>query len=261
MLKNKISPGLGRAAIVTGAGKRLGKAMALALGEDGFSVAIHYNRSNDEALEVANAIKDNGNSVTVVQADLSNEDETAALIATASDALQAPISLLINSASLFENDELSTMTNDSWDAHLSTNLRAPVFLTQQFATQAPNDVDNLVINIIDQRVLKLTPQFFSYTLSKSALHVATKTMAQALAPCGVRVNAIAPGPTMRNDRQSEADWQAQNAATITGKGALPDDIASAMRYLISAGPVTGQMISVDGGQHLGWETPDALVKE
>ncbi|MEO0400177.1 MAG: SDR family oxidoreductase [Pseudomonadota bacterium] len=258
---NKIA----RAALVTGAGKRLGRAMALALGADGFDVAVHYNTSRKDADDVVASIKSQGGRAAAISADLSDETATAGLVDAAAKALGRPLSLLINSASLFENDEIQSMTRASWDAHLNTNLRAPILLSQKFAAQAQSEAsagrDALIIHLIDQRALKLTPQFFSYTLSKAALHSATKTMAQALAPRGVRVNAIGPGPTLRNPRQSEEDWQAQNAATIMGRGATPDDIVAAMRYLIGATPVTGQMIAVDGGQHLGWETPDALVKE
>ncbi len=249
-----------RAALVTGGGKRLGRAVALGLGAAGFDVAVHYNTSAREAETVAGDIATSGAQSVVVQADLASEEETATLIDRAHAAL-GPISLLVNSASTFEMDDIDTKTRASWDRHIEANLRAPLKLSQDFARQAPAGVDNLIVNLIDQRVLKLTPQFLSYTVSKTSLFTLTKTLAQALGPRGVRVNGIGPGPTLRNARQSEEDWRAQNEATILGRGATPDDIVGALFYLVRAPAVTGQMIAVDGGQHLAWRTPDALVNE
>lgn len=247
-----------RAALVTGAGLRLGRAMALGLAEKGFAVAIHYNKSEAPAREVVDLIAARGGEAATVGADLSNESETASLVARASAAL-GPLSLLVNSASVFEADDIATMSRESWDRHLETNLRAPAKLSQDFAAQA--GADSLIVNIIDQRVLKPTPQFLSYTVSKAALFALTTTLAQALGPKRVRVNAIGPGPTMRNARQSEEDFRRQNEATILGRGAAPDDIVGALLYLVDAKAVTGQMIAVDGGQHLAWRTPDVLVSE
>lgn len=247
------------AALVTGAGKRLGRAMAIALAEDGYDIAVHYRTSREDADAVAAIITAMGRRAVLLGADLSCENETGSLIARAGAAL-GPLSVLINSASLFEADDIDTMTRDSWDQHLNANLRAPVKLIQDFAAQTPPG-NALVVNLIDQRVLKLTPQFLSYTTSKAALFAVTKTLAQALGPRGIRVNAIGPGPTLRNKRQSAEDWAAQNAATILGHGATPDDIVAALRYLLAAPAVTGQMIAVDGGQHLAWQTPDVLVNE
>ncbi len=249
-----------RAALVTGAGDRLGKAMALALGAQGYAVAVHYNRSADRAKAVADAVIAQGGAAAALQANLSKETETAGLFDKATSAL-GPVGLLVNSASRFEPDEIDTMTRESWDAHIETNLRAPVKLIQDFAAQAPAGEDSLAVNIIDQRVWKLTPQFLSYTTSKAALFTLTQTLAQALGPRGVRVNAIGPGPTLRNPRQSEGDWRRQNEATVLGRGATPDDIVGALFYLIGAKAVTGQMIAVDGGQHLSWRTPDVLISE
>ncbi len=260
MSANELHPKIGRAALVTGAGRRLGEAMARALGAAGFDVAVHYRSSRDEAAEVAEDIAKSGVKARPVGADLSKEADVSTLIARAAEAI-GPLSLLVNSASVFEEDDIRSMTRESWDAHMETNLRAPLKLTQDFAAQAPAGVDNLVVNLIDQRVLKLTPQFLSYTTSKAALFALTKTLAQALGPQGVRVNAIGPGPTLRNKRQSEADWRAQNAATALGRGAEPDDIVGALMFLVGARAVTGQMIAVDGGQHLAWRTPDVLVTE
>ena len=248
------------AALVTGAGKRIGRALALSLADAGYNVAVHYNSSKAAADEVAQLIVEKGQRAAVVQADLTRETCTAALIDQATVAL-GPLQLLVNSASVFEHDDWQTMTRDSWDLHMEANLRAPVKLAQDFARQTSQDADNLIVNIIDQRVLKLTPQFLSYTASKAALFTVTKTLAQALGPVGIRVNAIGPGPTLKNPRQSDEDWRRQNKATVLGHGAAPEDICKALLYLTTASAVTGQMIAVDGGQHLAWETPDVLVKE
>ena len=234
--------------------------MAIALGDAGFGVGVHYNSSRDEAEDVVKIITDNGGKAVAVNADLSNESQTAALVSHTARVL-GPLTLLVNSASTFEHDDLETMTRQTWDFHLEANLRAPLKLAQDFARQAPKGIDNLIVNMIDQRVLKLTPQFLSYTVSKSALYSLTKTLAQELGPKGIRVNGIGPGPTLKNVRQSDEDWADQNAATILGRGATPDDIVGTLLYLVNASAVTGQMIAVDGGQHLSWETPDVLVNE
>lgn len=246
------------AALVTGAGKRIGRALALTLADAGYDVAVHYNASEAEAQEVVSLIEAKGRKAAAVGANLASEAETAALAGKAAKAL-GPLSVLVNSASVFEHDDIATMTRKSWDLHMEVNVRAPVKLAQDFAAQAPRD--SLIVNLIDQRVLKLTPQFLSYTASKSALFTLTKTLAQALGPKGVRVNAIGPGPTLKNPRQSDADWARQNAATVLGHGAAPEDICGALLYLLSARSVTGQMIAVDGGQHLVWRTDDVLVQE
>lgn len=249
-----------KAALVTGAGKRIGRALALRLAAEGCDVAIHFNRSGAEAEALAREIEAKGRRAALVRADLSREDETSLLVETARAAL-GTLDLLVNSASAFEADDVETMTRASWDLHVETNLRAPLKLAQDFARQADRGRDSLIVNILDQRVLKLTPQFLSYTASKAALAVLTVTLAQALGPRGVRVNAIGPGPTIRNTRQSQADFERQSGATILGRGASPDDIADALAYLTRAASVTGQMIAVDGGQHLVWATPDVLVGE
>ncbi|MFC2952636.1 SDR family oxidoreductase [Marinicaulis aureus] len=253
-----MSAGAPGAALITGAGKRLGRAMALALADAGYDVAVHYNSSSADADAVVSMIEAKGRRAAAVKADLSKETETAALVDAARHAL-GPLTVLVNSASAFEHDDMASMTRDSWDLHMEVNLRAPVKLAQDFAAQAPTD--SLIVNIIDQRVLKLTPQFLSYTASKAALFALTQTMAQALGPKGVRVNAIGPGPTLKNPRQSDQDWQRQNQSTILGHGADPEDICGALLYLLSARSVTGQMIAVDGGQHLTWRTADVLVQE
>ena len=247
-------------ALVTGAGKRIGRALALKLAEKNFDVAVHYRSSSADADDVVDKIKKSGGNAVSVKADLTSEKETASLINAANEAL-GPLSLLVNSASLFENDDIDTMTRESWNKHMEANMRAPLKLTQDFVAQAAAGANNLIVNIVDQRVLKLTPQFLSYTASKIGLYYLTKTLAQSLGPKGIRVNAIGPGPVLKNPRQSDEDWKKQNEATILGHGATPDEIAEALLYLISAKSVTGQMIAVDGGQHLVWQTPDVLVKE
>ncbi len=248
-----------RTVLITGAAARIGRAIALDLARAGWAVAIHYNSSEDEARATAREAQAAGARVALLKADLGDEDETAALVGRAAAEL-GPLTALVNSASLFEDDDWQSATRASWDAHLGTNLRAPFVLTQAFARALPAGLKGAVVNLIDQRVLKPTPQFMSYTLSKAGLHWLTVTLAQALAP-RIRVNAVAPGPTLRNARQSEADFARQRAATLLGCGAEPSDVCRAVRYLLDTEAVTGQMIAVDGGQHLIWQTPDVVVKE
>lgn len=245
--------------LVTGGAKRLGRAIALDLARHGWNIALHYNSSEKEARATAADAATAGVKVALLKADLSREAETAGLVQAAVQEL-GPLTALINSASLFENDDWYSVTRESWDRHMETNLRAPFVLAQAFAHQVPRDGSGAVINIIDQRVLKPTPQFLSYSLSKAGLYWLTVTLAQALAP-RVRVNAVGPGPTMINARQSPADFARQREATVLGRGAEPQDVCDAVRYLLEAPATTGQMIAVDGGQHLIWQTPDVAVKE
>ena len=246
-----------KTALVTGAAKRLGRAIALHLAGAGWNVAIHYHGSAGEAESAASAARTLGVKAATLKANLSREEETAALIARAAAAL-GPLTALINSASLFENDDWRSASRASWDAHMETNLRAPFLLSQYFARQVPDK--GAIVNIVDQRVLKPTPQFMSYSLSKAGLYWLTTTLAQALGP-NIRVNAVGPGPTMRNARQSEEDFARQRDATVLKRGAEPDDVARAVHYLLEADAVTGQMLAVDGGQHLIWQTPDVRVGE
>jgi len=248
-----------KTALVTGAAKRLGRAIALDLARHGWSIALHYNSSEKEARATAADAATTGVKVALLKADLGRESETATLIERAAAEL-GPLTALINSASLFENDDWYSVTRESWDKHMEVNLRAPFVLAQAFAHQVPRDETGAIVNLIDQRVLKPTPQFLSYSLSKSGLYWLTTTLAQALAP-RVRVNAVGPGPTMVNARQSQADFARQREATVLGRGAEPQDVCDAVRYLLEASSVTGQMIAVDGGQHLIWRTPDVSVKE
>jgi NAD(P)-dependent dehydrogenase (short-subunit alcohol dehydrogenase family) len=245
--------------LVTGAGKRLGRAIALDLAADGWNVAVHYNGSETEADDTAQAVRGFGAEAALLRADLSRESETEALVARAAAEL-GPLTALINSASIFENDSWDSVTRKSWDDHIGINLRAPFVLAQNFARQLPAGATGNIINLIDQRVLKPTPQFLSYSLSKAGLHWLTTTLAQGMGP-RIRVNAVGPGPTIRNVRQSEADFARQQDATILGHGAAPADVCAAIRYLLSADAVTGQMLAVDGGQHLIWQTPDVQVTE
>ncbi|MHC0054250.1 SDR family oxidoreductase [Actibacterium sp. D379-3] len=258
-----------RGALVTGAGKRLGRALALCLARRGYDVAVHYHSSQDAADAVVAEITALGRRAVALKADLLIEDEADALIDRAAQALGGPLTVLINNASIFEHDTLETASRDSWNRHMGSNLRAPFVLTQRFAAQVPPaDRDGqgepvaagLVVNLIDQRVHKLTPEFMTYTLAKMGLWAFTRTAAQALAP-DIRVNGIGPGPTLRGARQTTAHFEAQRAATILGRGAGEEDITAALEYLLSAPAVTGQMICVDGGQHLAWQTPDVLGLE
>ncbi len=259
---------MGRA-LVTGAGHRLGRAMALYLAGRGYDVAVHYAQSKDAALEVVAQIEAMGRSAVALQADLLDDASTEALFPQAVAALGGPVTCLINNASIFEYDTVTSATRDSWDRHMGSNLRAPFVLTQAMAAQgltpeidaqAEPKATGLIINMIDQRVRKLTPEFMTYTLAKMGLWALTQTSAQALAP-HIRVNAIGPGPTLRGSRQSDAHFAAQRRNTVLGRGADPADITAALGYFLDAPGVTGQLLCVDGGQHLGWQTPDVLGVE
>lgn len=256
-------------ALVTGAGARLGRAMAVYLGTRGYDVAVHYASSAEGAEETAEAIRAGGRRAVTLQADLLREEEVQALLPRAAEALAGPVTVLINNASIFEYDNLRTATRDSWDRHIESNLRAPFVLTQALAAQVPEPVmdakgepvaQGLIVNMIDQRVLKLTPEFSSYTIAKMGLWALTRTAAQGLAP-RVRVNAIGPGPTLKGARQTPAHFAAQRAATVLRRGADEDDICAALGYFLDARAVTGQLICPDGGQHLGWRTPDVIGPE
>jgi NAD(P)-dependent dehydrogenase (short-subunit alcohol dehydrogenase family) len=244
------------AALVTGAGRRIGRALALEAARAGFDVAVHYRAARADAQAVADEIAALGRRAVVLDAELTNEDQTAALVGRAQQAL-GPVTLLVNSASTFEDDRLATATRASWDAHLDANLRGPVVLAQAFAAALPAPAEGLIVNIVDQRVLRPNPQFFSYSLSKAGLWWATQTMAQGLAP-RIRVNAVGPGPVLASVHQPPGEFEAEAAGTPLQHAVSLDDIANALRYLIDARSVTGQMIAVDAGQHLGWRTPDII---
>jgi NAD(P)-dependent dehydrogenase (short-subunit alcohol dehydrogenase family) len=242
------------AALVTAGAKRIGRAICLELAAAGFDVAIHHRDSDEAAAELAGEIQSLGRRAVCLSADLADLDATRGLIGRAVEAL-GPLAVLVNNASVFADDRLDTITDDSWAAHLDVNLRAPVMLAQAFAAQAPDG--SVIINILDQRVLKPDPRFFSYGLSKSALWVATRTMAQALAP-RIRVNGVGPGPTLPSVHQAPGEFEAEARATPLQRPASPEAVAQAVRWLVDAALVTGQMIAVDGGQHLAWQTPDIV---
>lgn len=253
-------------ALVTGAGARLGRAMALCLADRGYAVAVHYNSSRDGADAVVSEIEAKGGRAVALQANLLDEEATQALGPAAMDALGGPLTALVNSASIFEYDELETATRESWDRHMESNLRAPFVLTQFMGRTAPEpEADDrgepraraLVVNIVDQRVRKLTPQFMTYTIAKMGLWALTRTSAQALGP-RVRVNAIGPGPTLQGARQRTEHFQNERDSTILARGSNPEDITAALGYFLDAPAVTGQLLCVDGGQHLIWQTPDAM---
>lgn len=244
-----------KTALVTGGAKRLGRAIALALADAGFAVAVHYRHSESEAAETKTAIANKGVRATALAADFADEDAVKTIV-TRARACIGPLGVLVNNASVFENDTTETMTRESWDRHIAVNLRAPVVLAQDFARQLPAGAEGAIVNLLDQRLLKPTPNFLSYGTSKAGLHWLTRTLAQGLAP-RIRVNAVAPGPTLPNRHQSEAQFRRQSAATALGRGATPVEVAQAVLYLVQARAVTGAMITVDGGQHLVWNAPDA----
>jgi NAD(P)-dependent dehydrogenase (short-subunit alcohol dehydrogenase family) len=242
--------------------------MALYLAQRGHDVAVHYSSSQDEAEATVAEIRALGRRARAFQADLLQEAQVQALIPAATAAL-GPLTVLVNSASIFEYDRIETATRESWDRHIESNLRAPYVLTQAFARQCPPATTDetgeplargLIVNLIDQRILKLTPEFSTYTIAKMGLWALTQTAAQGLAP-HIRVNAIGPGPTLRGSRQSETHFARQRAATVLGRGSNPSDITAALGFFLDSPAVTGQFIAVDGGQHLGWKTPDVLGVE
>ncbi len=249
--------------LITGAGRRIGRTLALDLAAHGWRVAVHYNRSAEAATQVVQEITEAGGQAVALGADLADLQAVKGLLPACAAHLGPPL-CLINNASIFKPDSIApysdkAMDETSWTAHLDINLRAPVFLAQAFARALPEDVQGNIINILDQKVLKLTPYFFSYTLSKAGLFAATTTMAQALAP-RIRVNAIGPGPTLPNERQSEQEFAEQCAKTPLGVGTSPQEIAAAVRFILDAPAMTGQMIALDGGRHLAWQTPDVTNK-
>lgn len=244
----------GQVALVTGGAKRVGRAIVEDLAAHGFAVAIHANTSSSEASELAEAIRAEGGRAVAVQAELSDETATRGLIREVEEAL-GTVSLLVNNASVFKDDRVEHGYWPDWDEHFAVHVKAPAILTSQMAKRLPAESDGLVVNLIDQRVWALTPLNFSYTLSKSALWTATQTMAQALAP-RIRVNGIGPGPTLANDRQDKAAFRRQAEAVLLKRSPDLSEFGATIRWLVEARSVTGQMICLDGGQHLAWETPD-----
>jgi len=249
-MKASIPTKIPRAALVTGGAKRLGQAIALELAQNGFDVAIHCHHSSDAAEATCERIRALGQRAVVLRADLAVEEQVTPLLALAAQAL-GPIGVLVNNASRFERDEWDDATRETWDAHLEPNLRAPFVLMQAFARALPAGAEGVVINMVDQRVWALTPHFVSYTVSKAALWALTQTMALALAPA-IRVNAIGPGPALPNARQTDAQFAYQAASTPLGHGSDPAEIARAALAILVMPAMTGQMIALDGGQHLQW---------
>lgn len=243
-----------KVALVTGGAKRIGKAIVEDLAAHGFAVAIHANGSLDEAEALAASLSKKDVGAVAVKADLTDTRETSALMAQVNGAL-GPIDLIVNNASLFKKDSLDAFDETVWDRHFALHIKAPSLLTRDFARQLPRGVSGLVVNVIDQRVWSPNPRFYSYMLSKSALWTATQTMAQALAP-DIRVNGIGPGPTLPNERQDPRDFQAQVDALILKRGPALGEFGRTIRFLFDTPSITGQMIALDGGQHLAWETPD-----
>jgi len=244
---NHPSPGT---ALVTGAADRIGAAIARALAVAGWRVVVHYRSSAAKADETVAAIRAAGGEATAIQADLANRGERAALVATAAKAF-GPLSLLVNNASTFERDSARDIDEALWDAHFAVHAEAPAFLARDFAAQLPAGTTGNIVNIIDERVLDLSPAFFSYTLSKSVLWTMTRTLAQSLAPA-IRVNAIAPGPTVAPPGVSPEGYSRRQAELPLGRGANPDEIAATVLSIIKTPMLTGQMLALDGGEHLEW---------
>ena len=256
-------------ALVTGAGHRLGRAIALYLAARGYDVAVHYASSVDGAQETVALIEQQGGRAVALQADMLDDAEVERLFDAASTALGGPITCLVNNASIFEYDTIQSATRETWDRHMQSNLRAPFILTQKLAAQGLKPGKDaagepvaaaVIVNMIDQRVRKLTPEFMTYTLAKMGLWAMTQTTAQALAPA-IRVNAIGPGPTLQGARQASEQFARQRASTVLERGANPQDITAALGYILDAPAVTGQLLCIDGGQHLGWQTPDVMGVE
>jgi len=246
-----ISPAIPRAALVTGAARRIGRAIALGLAASGFDIAIHHHTSAEAAETTAAEIRKLGRRTIVLRADLADEAQTATLLPQATAAL-GPIGVLVNNACPFERDEWDDTTRASWDAHIEPGLRAPFVLMQHFARALPPGAEGAVINMLDQRVWSITPHFVSYTVAKAGLWALTQSMALALAP-RIRVNGIGPGPALPNTRQSGEQFSRQSASVPLGHGTSPDEIAGAVLAILALPAMTGQMLALDGGQHLQWQ--------
>lgn len=241
--------------LITGGAKRIGREICLYLAQNKYEMIIHTNHSIDEANELMAQIAANGGNAKIIQGDLDDDDFTNGLIEKASKIAQTNLIGLINNASVFENDDALYFTQSDWQKHFKINAMVPCLLAQNFAKIKANQNQGVVINILDQRIFRPNPLFFTYTLSKNTLATATKTMAQAYAP-NIRVNAIAPGPSLQNSRQKDSDFQAQIAASILKTGSPPQAIAQTVHFLLEAQHITGQIIAVDGGQSLIWSAPD-----
>ncbi|GHF23208.1 short chain dehydrogenase [Kordiimonas sediminis] len=242
-------------ALVTGGARRIGKAIALDLAKHGHNVIVHYHGSSAEADAVVKAITSEGGRATSISADLADPNAVASLIEKATSLAGRPITALINNASLFGHDTIDTFTHESWTEHMTVNTYAPLALSQTFYKALPQDAKGAIINMIDQRVWKLTPDFMTYTVSKAALWTLTQTLAQALAPA-IRVNAIGPGPVLPSIHQKSGEFEVESANVPLQKGPELAEICNTVRFLLETPSMTGQMIALDGGQHLNWQTPD-----
>ena len=242
-----------RAALVTGSARRIGRAIALDLARHGWAVAAHFHNSGEAAAALVAAIEAGGGRAVALRTDLSREADVADLVPRAARAL-GPLGCLVNNASAFEMDTVTNATRESWDKHMEPNLRAPLVLAQAFAHALPEESGGVVINMLDERVWNLTPYFLSYTVSKSALWALTRTLALGLAP-RIRVNGIGPGPALPSPRQTAEQFARQCAIMPLGRGTSPEEICAAVRFIIETKSMTGQMIALDGGQHLGWAQP------
>lgn len=256
-------------ALITGAATRIGKEIALGLAALGNNIVVHYMSSKVQAEQVVREAKSFGVQAESIKADLLNDNEVNGLITRASALIGSPLNILVNNASIFEYDNIETASIESWNRHIGSNLKAPLFLMQEFSKQVidlvidsngENVPQGNVVNIVDQRVLKKTPEFFTYSLAKMGLWSMTQTGAQALAP-KIRVNAIAPGPTLKGHRQDEIQFERQRKNTILKRGSAPDEILEALKFILKTPSITGQLICVDGGQHLAWKTADILGLE
>ena len=256
-------------ALITGAATRIGKEMALGLAEQGINIVVHFMSSEKEAKQVADKARKFGVQAVVIQANLLNDVEVKGLISESASLIGAPLNILINNASIFEYDNIETVSVDSWERHMGSNLKAPLFLMQAFSKQVPEGPldqngeyisQGNIVNIVDQRVLKKTPEFLTYSLAKMGLWSLTQTAAQALAP-KIRVNAIGPGPTLKGHRQKEDHFKKQRKNTILRRGSAPDEILEALKFILNCPSLTGQLICIDGGQHLAWKTADILGLE
>ena len=241
--------------IITGGSTRIGAAIAKKLSGPGVEIVVHYNNSKSSAEKLKKELSKNLTKVYLIKGDLSKETDVNKIVKFAKSKLKY-FDCLINNASLFENDKIKDFTTDSWGRHLRTNLRAPALLSKEFSKNVRRKNNNIV-NIIDQRVFKLTPYFFSYTISKTGLYTLTKTSAMSLAP-NIRVNGIAPGPTIKNKRQSEKHFKKQYLATPLRKQVDVDEICNAVDFFIKNGSITGQVLAIDSGQSLNWQTPDIM---
>ena len=256
-------------ALVTGAANRIGREIALRLAAQGVNIVVHYMSSHEEAEHVVKAAKTYGVRAVALKADLLNDTEVKELIPRATSLIEAPLNILVNNASIFEYDNIETVSTESWDRHIGSNLKAPLFLIKEFAKHVPAGIvdsngENMpqgnVVNIVDQRVLKKTPDFLTYSLAKMGLWSLTQTAAQALAP-KIRVNAIGPGPTLKGHRQKEDHFRKQRQNTILQRGSTAHEISDALIFILNSPSMTGQLICIDGGQHLAWKTADILGLE